>query len=130
MRIGAARVLVVEDDPDLAALEAEVLKLRGHEVDVASNGREALDAVGRARPDLILLDMKMPVMNGREFADEYRRREPFTPPIVVVTAADDAQRRAAEVGASGWIAKPFDPEALLDKVATLLTQPPDVNPPG
>jgi DNA-binding response OmpR family regulator len=121
VRTGAARVLVVEDDPDLASLEAEVLKLRGHQVDVASNGREALDAVERARPDLILLDMKMPVMNGREFADEYRRREPFTPPIVVVTAADDAQRRAAEIGASGWIAKPFDPDALVDKVTTLLT---------
>ena len=132
MRTGTARVLVVEDDPDLAALEAEVLKLRGHEVEVASNGREALEAVERARPDLILLDIKMPVMNGREFADEYRRREPSTAPIVVVTAADDAQRRAAEVGASGWIAKPFDPDALVDKVTTLLAEPPDpdVNPPG
>jgi CheY-like chemotaxis protein len=132
VRTGAARVLVVEDDPDLAALEAEVLKLRGHEVDVASNGREALEAVDRARPDLILLDMKMPVMNGREFADEYRRREASTAPIVVVTAADDAQRRAAEVGASGWIAKPFDPDALVDKVARLLMEAPDpdVNPRG
>jgi CheY-like chemotaxis protein len=132
VRTGAARVLVVEDDPDLAALEAEVLKLRGHEVDVASNGREALEAVDRARPDLILLDMKMPVMNGREFADEYRRREPSTAPIVVVTAADDAQRRAAEVGASGWIAKPFDPDALVEQVARLLVQLPDakVNPRG
>jgi DNA-binding response OmpR family regulator len=125
VRTGPARVLVVEDDPDLAALEEEVLKLRGHEVDVAGNGREALEAAERARPDIILLDMKMPVMSGREFADEYRRREPFTPPIVVVTAADDAQRRAAEVGASGWIAKPFDPEVLVDKVAALLMQTPD-----
>jgi DNA-binding response OmpR family regulator len=127
VRNGAARVLVVEDDPDLAALEADVLKLRGHEVDVASNGREALEAVERARPDLILLDIKMPVMNGREFADEYRRREPSTAPIMVVTAADDAQRRAAEVGASGWIAKPFDPDVLLEKVTILLRQEPDLN---
>jgi len=127
VRNGAARVLVVEDDPDLAALEADVLKLRGHEVYVASNGREALEAVERARPDLILLDIKMPVMNGREFADEYRRREPSTAPIMVVTAADDAQRRAAEVGASGWIAKPFDPDVLLEKVTTLLRQDPDLN---
>lgn len=115
-----ARVLVVEDDPDLAALEADVLAERGHEVEVASNGREALDAVARAKPDLIVLDMKMPVMGGREFAEEYRRREPHTAPIVVVTAADDAQKRAAEVGASAWIGKPFDPEALVDKVAELL----------
>jgi len=114
------RVLVVEDDPDLAALEADVLQERGHAVEIASNGREALDAVQRAAPDLIVLDMKMPVMGGREFAEEYRRREPKGAPIVVVTAADDAQRRAAEVGASAWIGKPFDPEALVDKVANLL----------
>jgi CheY-like chemotaxis protein len=110
----------VEDDPDLAALEADVLQERGHAVEIASNGREALDAVQRAAPDLILLDMKMPVMGGREFAEEYRRREAKAAPIVVVTAADDAQRRAAEVGASAWIGKPFDPEVLVDKVASLL----------
>ena len=115
-----ARVLVVEDDPDLAALEADVLVESGHAVEIASNGREALDAVERAPPDLILLDMKMPVMGGREFAEEYRRRAPEAAPIVVVTAADDAQRRAAEVGASAWIGKPFDPDALVDKVASLL----------
>jgi CheY-like chemotaxis protein len=114
------RILVVEDDPDLAALEADVLQERGHAVEIAKNGREALDAVHRAAPDLILLDMKMPVMGGREFAEEYRRREPKAAPIVVVTAADDAQRRAAEVGASAWIGKPFDPEALVDKVASVL----------
>jgi CheY-like chemotaxis protein len=115
-----ARVLVVEDDPDLAALEADVLQESGHEVEIASNGREALEAVQRAAPDLIVLDMKMPVMGGREFAEEYRKREGKTAPIVVVTAADDAQRRAAEVGASAWIGKPFDPEVLVEKVASLL----------
>ena len=120
MSAGVKRVLVVEDDPDLAALEAEVLAERGHEVEVAKNGREALAAVERKAPDLILLDMKMPVMNGREFAEEYRKRGPHTAPIVVVTAADDAQRRAAEVGASAWMGKPFDPEALVEKVASLL----------
>jgi len=113
-------VLVVEDDPDLAALEADLFEEHGHRVEVASNGREALAAVGRAPPDLILLDMKMPVMSGREFADEYRRAQPSPAPIVVVTAADDAQVRAAEVGASGWIAKPFDPDALVEKVMRLL----------
>ena len=113
-------VLVVEDDPDLAALEAELLEEQGHCVEVARNGREALAAVERATPDLILLDMKMPVMGGREFADEYRRRHSSAAPIVVVTAADDAQRRAAEVGASAWIAKPFDPAALVASVARLL----------
>ena len=117
------KILVVEDDPDLAALEAELLEEHGHHVEVANNGREALAAVERAAPDLILLDMKMPVMSGREFVDEYRRAQPSPAPIVVVTAADDAQVRAAEVGASGWIAKPFDPDALVANVMRLLPRP-------
>ena len=123
MEKASLRVLVVEDDPDLAALEADLLEERGHRVEVAFNGREALAAVERASPDLILLDMKMPVMSGREFADEYRRRQRSPAPIVVVTAADDAQVRAAEVGASGWIAKPFDPDALVENVMRLLPRP-------
>jgi CheY-like chemotaxis protein len=120
LQTASARVLVVEDDPDLAALEADLLQEHGHHVEVANNGREALAAVERAAPDLILLDMKMPVMSGREFADVYRRTQPSPAPIVVVTAADDAERRAAEVGASEWIAKPFDPDALVEKVMRLL----------
>jgi CheY-like chemotaxis protein len=123
LKTPSLKVLVVEDDPDLAALEAELLEEHGHRVEVAANGREALAAVERAAPDLILLDMKMPVMGGREFVDEYRRAQPSPAPIVVVTAADDAQVRAAEVGASGWIAKPFDPDVLVEKVMRLLPRP-------
>src|SRR5918911_3241539 len=118
------KVLIVEDDPDLAALEAELLEEHGHRVEVASNGQEALAAVERGAPDLILLDMKMPVMSGREFADEYRRAEPSPAPIVVITAAEDAQRRAAEVGASAWIAKPFDPDELVAHVMRLFPSQP------
>jgi DNA-binding response OmpR family regulator len=120
VQTGCLKILVVEDDPDLAALEAELLEEHGHQVEVANNGREALAAVERAAPDLILLDLKMPVMSGREFVEEYRRAQPSPAPIVVVTAADDAQVRAAEVGASGWIAKPFDPDALVANVMRLL----------
>ena len=123
METGCLKILVVEDDPDLAALEAELLEEHGHQVEVAYNGREALAAVERAAPDLILLDMKMPIMSGREFVEEYRRAQPSPAPIVVVSAADDAQVRAAEVGASGWIAKPFDPDVLVEKVMRLLPRP-------
>ncbi len=122
MQMPCLNILVVEDDPDLAALEAELLEEHGHRVEIANNGREALAAVERAAPDLILLDMKMPVMSGREFVEEYRRAQPSPAPIVVVTAADDAQARAAEVGASGWIAKPFDPDALVENVMRLLSR--------
>lgn len=121
MRTSAARVLVVEDDPDLAALEADVLAARGYRVEVACNGREALAAIEREAPDLILLDMKMPVMNGGEFAEAYRRTQGKAI-IVVVTASEDAQRRAIEIGATDWIAKPFDPGDLVEKVTGFLTR--------
>jgi CheY-like chemotaxis protein len=114
------RVLVVEDDQDLAALLAMLLEGESYEVDVAGNGREALDRVAATLPDLILLDMKMPVMSGPEFAREFRARYGAAAPIVVVTAAADARRRAAEIAAEGWLGKPFDPDALLAAVGAQL----------
>jgi DNA-binding response OmpR family regulator len=62
---------------------------------------------------VILLDMKMPVMNGWRFADEFRIRHDHLTPIVVITAAEDARSRAEDIGADGWIGKPFEIEDLL-----------------
>ena len=73
-------------------------------------------------PDLILLDMKMPVMNGWVFAKEYHRRYDKGAPIIVVTAADDARQRAIETGAVGWISKPFDADDLLRAVSAQFTE--------
>lgn len=109
-------VLVVDDDVDLLALVASVLREEGFEVSTAENGREALDAVSRGMPDLILLDMKMPVMNGWEFSREFRTRHGGAAPILVLSAADDARKRAAEIGADGLVSKPFELDALLRAV--------------
>jgi CheY-like chemotaxis protein len=64
-------------------------------------------------PALVLLDMRMPGMNGWEFAREFRSRHGRAAPIVVVTAAEDARSRAEEIEADGWLAKPFDLEDVL-----------------
>ncbi len=112
----AKRVLVVEDDPDVVTLVALVLEDSGYQVETAANGLEALHSVGRSLPNLILLDMKMPVMNGWEFAEAFYERHDHRAPIVVLTAADDAKRRAGEIGANGWLGKPFSLEALLTTV--------------
>jgi CheY-like chemotaxis protein len=88
----------------------------GYRVEIACNGREALARLERDIPDLILLDMKMPIMNGPEFARELTVRYGHQAPIVVLTAAADAHRSAAEVGADAWLGKPFDPDALLSTV--------------
>lgn len=109
-------VLVVDDDQDLRSLVALVLEEEGYEVETAADGKQGLDAVKRAMPDLILLDMKMPVMDGWEFAREFRARFNGQAPIVVLTAAADAKKRAEETGAVDWIGKPFDLDTLVNVV--------------
>jgi len=109
-------VLVVDDDEDLLATMQDLLRLRGYQVVTAANGQEALDRVSERIPELILLDMRMPVMNGWEFVSAFRLAHPSTTPIIVVTAAPDAQHRAQQVEANAWLSKPFD---VTDLFATL-----------
>ena len=111
-------VLVVEDDLDLASLIQMILADDGYEVALASDGRQALAQVAERMPGVILLDMRMPVMNGWEFAREYQARYgSAAAPIVVVTAAENARARAEEIGADGWLEKPFEIEDVLRMVA-------------
>jgi len=115
----AGGILVVDDDPDLREFLRLVLTSMGFEVTSAANGREALDDMDGHDPDLILLDMKMPVMDGWEFCRALEGRD-ARPPIVVLTAAPDPAGRAAEVHAEGWLGKPFeyaDLEAIVRKFA-------------
>jgi CheY-like chemotaxis protein len=115
----AGGILVVDDDPDLREFLRLMLTSMGFEVTSAANGQEALDDMKGHDPDLILLDMKMPVMNGWEFCRALEGRDTH-PPIVVLTAAPDPAGRAAEVHADGWLGKPFecaDLEAIVRRFA-------------
>lgn len=116
-------VLVVEDDWSIQSLIALVLEEQGYRVETAANGRQGLDLFEQCSPDLILLDMNMPVMNGWEFARELHAKHDSQVPIVVVTASCDARRAAADIGAAGCIGKPFELEALLSAVNQLLATP-------
>ena len=100
-------ILVVDDDPDLRDFLRLMLTSMGFEVTSAANGQEALEVMEGRCPDLILLDMKMPVMNGWEFCRALECRD-ARPPIVVLTAAPDPAARAAEAHADGWLGKPFE----------------------
>jgi CheY-like chemotaxis protein len=113
-------VLVIDDDPDLRELLAISLAGEQLEVESAANGKEALDHIARRLPDLILLDMKMPVMDGWEFCRRLDGSGAKRPPIVVVTAAYNPSARAAEVQAEGWLSKPFEYEELRSVVKRLL----------
>jgi len=112
-------VLVVDDDPDILDAVCEILETEGYRVARARNGREALDRVDHEPPAVILLDLMMPVMDGSTFAQALRGRPRHRGiPIVLLTAAGSPQKAAA-LGASGYLAKPFEIEVLLSYVAGL-----------
>ena len=113
-------ILVVDDDPSILEVVSEILSDEGYDVATASNGAEALDTVERSSPSLVLLDMRMPVLDGWGFARTLKDRQ-IQLPILVMTAAQDASRWADEIGAAGYLAKPFDLPALLDAVERLAT---------
>jgi CheY-like chemotaxis protein len=114
---GRRRVLIVEDDGDVADALADILEDAGCAVVVASNGRSALDVVDAFRPDVVLLDLHMPEMDGRQFLAALRRNPPVARTPVIVTSAD----RGAEVpGADRFIAKPFASQGILDAIDQLL----------
>jgi CheY-like chemotaxis protein len=110
------RLLVVDDDATIREMLDMVLVSEGYEVITAAHGAAALTLVDQIRPDVILLDMKMPIMDGWEFLRQYRRRPGAKVPIVVLTAAQDDTRRAADVGAQAYIAKPFAIDDLIRAV--------------
>ncbi len=105
-------LLVVDDDPAILITVSEILSDEGYQVVTASNGAEALEALGRVMPQLILLDMRMPVMDGWEFARSLSEEQQAIP-LIVMTAAYDARQWALEIGAAGYLAKPFDLTELL-----------------
>jgi two-component system chemotaxis response regulator CheY len=108
-------VLVVDDDPSILEMVAEILRAEGYAVRTAENGREALDRIEQDHPKLVLLDMRMPVLDGWQFMRELRARS-IPVPVVVMTAAENSARWASEVGADGHLAKPFLLEDLLQAV--------------
>jgi CheY-like chemotaxis protein len=109
------RVLVVDDEADIRATVSAILEIEGYAVAEATNGAEALAVVEADPPDVILLDMRMPVLDGWGFATELRRRgHPI--PIVVMTAAQDAARWAADIAATAFLSKPFGYDDLVTVV--------------
>ena len=120
--MAAARVLVVDDDPSIRKIIADRMRAQGHEVEVAVDGEAALEAVARFDPDLMLLDMKMPKMDGFEVLEALRRTE-SPPEVVMITAHGNIERavRAIQTGAADFIAKPFE-AAHLDHIVSRVLQ--------
>lgn len=112
------RVLVVDDDASILRLLRMIFREAEFDVATSSNGQEALESVERAEPGAIVLDLEMPVMDGRTFVRELRSRGYQTP--VLILSAYGARQAQRELDAQGGIDKPFDPDAVVAAVASLL----------
>lgn len=117
----APRVLVVDDDDSIRQIVSLLLSDEGYEVLAVAHGRAALAAIERYFvPDVILLDLRMPVMDGWEFARRYREQPSNQAPIIVFAAGLNPAEESAHLGAAGVVAKPFDVDDLLRAVRSLL----------
>jgi len=112
----ARRVLVVDDDEGLRETLGEVLTDDGFEVRVAWNGRDALDQIDGWDPDVIILDVMMPVMDAFGFQSSLEERTPRVPPLILLSAAPGLSSAASKLGAVAVVSKPFHLHDLLDEV--------------
>src|SRR5437762_4175865 len=119
-------VLVVDDDPDIRRLTETLLTDHGYHVILAAHGQDAIQRLRHRCPDLIVLDLNMPVMDGwtfrteqRDLADEKRAAVP----VLLMTGEDNATAYADTLQAVGVIKKPFDPAALLDAISAAIYPP-------
>lgn len=113
------RILVVEDDAAIRRLAQDLLADEGYEVFTAGSGPAGLDTLSTSQPDLVVLDLMMPQMDGFEFARAMEQRHRAVP-IVVLSGSHDIERRAEEMGAAGSVLKPFDIDDFLATVRRAL----------
>ena len=113
-------ILVVDDEPRIAQIAGDYLRLAGYDVLIAGDGVRALEAVRGRRPDLVILDLGLPGLDGLDVARTIRRESDL--PIVMLTARvqEDDRLRGLEVGADDYVTKPFSPRELVARVKAVL----------
>jgi DNA-binding response OmpR family regulator len=113
-------ILVVDDEPKIVRLARDYLEKNGYRVVTAADGQSALTIARREKPDLIVLDLMLPIMDGREVC-KILRRESDVPIIMLTALAEEVdQITGLEIGADDYVAKPFSPRALVARVRALL----------
>lgn len=116
------RLLLVEDAPFLRYAFGRLLRMHGYEVMEATDGREALECVGTFRPNLVLTDLSMPIMDGVEFIRRLRANpETATLPVIAITAdtSGKSEQRARAAGADDFVTKPVDLPILLTRLRAI-----------
>ena len=118
-----AKILVVDDQTGVRRLLFEVFNEEGYEVEMAVNGQEALDKIKTVMPDLILLDMKMPGMNGLETLHEIKKTNDSIP-VIMMTAYGELEivAEATKLGIKEYVTKPFDINELRETVIKLIAE--------
>jgi two-component system, OmpR family, phosphate regulon response regulator PhoB len=119
----SAYVLVVDDEPDIAALVAYHLARESFRVSTVSDGREALESLERERPDLVVLDLMLPGMSGLDLLREIRKRPDLESlPVILLTARREEEDRVEglSLGADDYVPKPFSPQELVLRVGAVL----------
>lgn len=127
MTTTAAHVLVVDDEPHLRSVLRRILEHEGYRVDTAADGRTALDLVEKEAPDLLLLDIMMPGISGREVCREVRRIAPATRVIYFTAKAepmDPSALHELSQEADALLAKPSTTRRIVAKVREVLARPP------
>jgi len=119
-----AQILLVDDDPDVVETTALILAAEGYGIELATNGQEGLEALERCLPDLVILDIEMPVLDGRQMAYRMFVRDCGAEqiPILLISGAADLREIAAQVGTPYRLAKPYHLDAFLRLVERALAE--------
>jgi DNA-binding response OmpR family regulator len=107
------RVLIVDDDDELAEVLRQALRESGYAVATVRHGAAALELIGQIQPDLILLDLRMPIMDGWSFVTQYRRNEKVGGRIVLLSGHPNVRDISQSLGADAYIGKPFELTQLI-----------------
>jgi CheY-like chemotaxis protein len=112
------RVLVVDDEPDLRLLVRLSLEMYGYAITEAGSGEEALETIHGDPPDIVLLDIKLPGIDGWEVLRRLRENANGRPRVIMLSAhaSDATSQRALEAGCVAYVAKPFQPDDLIDAI--------------
>jgi DNA-binding response OmpR family regulator len=122
-KAGKHKILIVDDEPDLVQMLQDRLEMGGYEVITASNGKEGLEKALEAEPDVVLLDVKMPVMDGLEMLETLRKHPEGVGRVVIMVSVRSQKEdlaRAEACGVKDYIIKPFELSALIGKVGEVL----------
>jgi CheY-like chemotaxis protein len=114
------RVLVVEDDDATSRALTELLEVEGYEARRVRNGADAIETLRSFTPDVVLVDLQLPVMDGRSFIELYRRRVRPAASVIVISGRSDARSIASSVHADGFLPKPIDLTLLLRTISLAL----------